>query len=133
MAFLREANRTREYKFSFTIRLVFASAPLYTCFKPNRRSFPETGPERSRAEAEERDHYEIQPRPAELGGGYRLRLLAGDQETGDFIEMGGGVFPIEEGVDEKDAQAEARQTGEDWIAASPEEEFAASDEHGSTE
>lgn len=31
--------------------------------------------------------YEISPRPVELGGGWRLRLL----ENG--IEVGGGVFP----------------------------------------
>jgi len=33
--------------------------------------------------------YEITPRPAELGGGWRLRLLEDDEE------VGGGVFPIE--------------------------------------
>jgi len=32
--------------------------------------------------------YEITPRPAELGGGWKLRLLDGDKE------MGGGVFPV---------------------------------------
>lgn len=32
--------------------------------------------------------YEITPRPAELGGGWRLRLLEDGQE------VGGGVFPI---------------------------------------
>lgn len=34
--------------------------------------------------------YEITPRPTELGGGWRLRLLEGDEE------VGGGVFPIEQ-------------------------------------
>jgi hypothetical protein len=34
--------------------------------------------------------YEITPRPVELGGGWRLRLLEGNEE------MGGGVFPIPE-------------------------------------
>jgi len=34
------------------------------------------------------DTYEITPRPAELGGGWRLRLL----ENGE--EVGGGVFPV---------------------------------------
>ena len=34
--------------------------------------------------------YEIMSRPAELGGGWRLRLLQ------DGEEMGGGVFPIEQ-------------------------------------
>lgn len=31
--------------------------------------------------------YDITPRPAELGGGWRLRLLE------DGVEVGGGVFP----------------------------------------
>lgn len=32
--------------------------------------------------------YELTPRPLELGGGWRLRLLE------DELEVGGGVFPI---------------------------------------
>ncbi|MET3109333.1 hypothetical protein AAKU58_004185 [Oxalobacteraceae bacterium GrIS 1.18] len=43
--------------------------------------------------------YEINPRPTELGGGWRLRLL----EDGE--EVGGGVFPIED---------ENPQQGVDW-------------------
>lgn len=43
--------------------------------------------------------YEITPRPAELGGGWKLTLLQDDQE------VGGGVFPIAE---------EEPQTGMDW-------------------
>lgn len=34
--------------------------------------------------------YEINPRPIELGGGWRLRLLE------DGKEVGGGVFPVEQ-------------------------------------
>jgi hypothetical protein len=42
--------------------------------------------------------YEITPRPAELGGGWRLRLLE------DSEEIGGGVFPPVEGIaDAKEA------------------------------
>lgn len=33
--------------------------------------------------------YEINPRPAHLGGGWRLRLLEDD------VEVGGGVFPAD--------------------------------------
>jgi hypothetical protein len=55
--------------------------------------------------------YEITPRPDNLGGGWRLRLLE------DGVEVGGGVFPLE-GVSENpketalqaafdDAEAEA--------------------------
>lgn len=43
--------------------------------------------------------YEINPRPTELGGGWRLRLL----EDGE--EVGGGVFPVED---------ENPQQGVDW-------------------
>ena len=46
-------------------------------------------------------HYEIQSRPAELGGGWRLRLL----ENG--VEVGGGAFPA-------DPNAEA-QAGIEWF------------------
>jgi hypothetical protein len=38
-------------------------------------------------------HYEINPRPVELGGGWKVRLLEGDEE------MGGGVFPPREAVE----------------------------------
>lgn len=43
--------------------------------------------------------YEINPRPVELGGGWRLRLLE------DGVEVGGGVFPpvTADFEDEKDA------------------------------
>lgn len=44
--------------------------------------------------------YEIEPRPANLGGGWRLRLLEGG------TEVGGGVFPA-------DADADP-QAGMDW-------------------
>jgi hypothetical protein len=37
--------------------------------------------------------YEILPRPVELGGGWRLRLLDGSEE------VGGGVFPPVEGIE----------------------------------
>lgn len=52
-------------------------------------------------------NYEITPRPVELGGGWRLRLLE------DGVEVGGGVFPPEgEGEDAihdafNDAESEA--------------------------
>lgn len=37
--------------------------------------------------------YEINPRPAHLGGGWRLRLLEDD------VEVGGGVFPADADAD----------------------------------
>lgn len=43
--------------------------------------------------------YEIQPRPAELGGGWKLALLQDGQE------VGGGVFPVLE---------DDPQAGMDW-------------------
>jgi len=38
--------------------------------------------------------YEITPRPDQLGGGWRLRLLEDGQE------VGGGVFPPVEGIED---------------------------------
>jgi hypothetical protein len=54
--------------------------------------------------------YEITPRPDNLGSGWRLRLLE------DGVEVGGGVFPPVEGIEDAtaalqsafvDAEAEA--------------------------
>jgi len=57
--------------------------------------------------------YEITPRPIELGGGWRLRLLE------DGVEVGGGVFPPVEDKDAKEAlQAafdDAEATAYDWL------------------
>ena len=62
--------------------------------------------------------YEIIPRPMELGGGWRLRLLNGDEE------MGSGVFPPADGIE--DAQAalqaaydDAEVTAYDWLDSRP--------------
>ena len=49
--------------------------------------------------------FEITSRPADLGGGWRLRLLEDGQEAG------GGVFPIADS-DGAAAYAEALQEGE---------------------
>lgn len=67
--------------------------------------------------------FEIEPRAAELGGGWRLRLLQ-EEPDGSEIEMGGGVFPPEpeQGISTDDAYADALQTGEDWLAAFVESE-----------
>lgn len=59
--------------------------------------------------------YQIDPRPQELGGGWRLRLL----EDGE--EVGGGVFPASDGskilkaAAYEDALAEASA----WLATRP--------------
>ena len=52
--------------------------------------------------------YEITPRPVELGGGWRLRLLE------DGVEVGGGVFPPEGGSETtvKDALQAAYEDAE---------------------
>lgn len=51
--------------------------------------------------------YEILPRPFELGGGWRLRLLE------DGVEVGGGVFPpVEEYKDDQDALEAAFEDAE---------------------
>jgi len=46
-----------------------------------------------------------------------IRFFGRDLETGQEIEMGGGVFPVEDGQDEKDAYADAMQTGQEWLQA----------------
>lgn len=58
--------------------------------------------------------YEITPRPAHLGGGWRLRLL----ENGE--EVGGGVFPPVEGIEDaaealQAAFLDAEETAYDWL------------------
>jgi hypothetical protein len=58
--------------------------------------------------------YEILPRPAELGGGWRLRLL----ENGE--EVGGGVFPPADGIEDVDealqaAYDDAESTAYEWL------------------
>ena len=52
--------------------------------------------------------YQTEPRPAELGGGYRLRLF----ENGE--EVGGGVFPLSE---DEDALAAALDEASAWLAS----------------
>ena len=55
--------------------------------------------------------YQIDPRPAELGGGWSLKLF----ENGE--EMGGGVFPPVAGDEPEFDQAyqDAIDEGEGWI------------------
>jgi len=65
-----------------------------------------------------RVRYEIEPRPATLGGGWRLHLIAEDPETGAEIEAGGGVFPDEtELEDGDDPYTAAMETGQAWLEA----------------
>jgi hypothetical protein len=64
--------------------------------------------------------YEITPRPDNLGGGWRLRLLEGD------TEVGGGVFPPEKGfkTHQEALQAafdEAEDTAYKWLDSQPQE------------
>ena len=47
--------------------------------------------------------YQIDPRPADLGGGWRLRLI----EDGE--EVGGGVFPLSEYATEDNAEDNAEE------------------------
>lgn len=55
--------------------------------------------------------YEITPRPVELGGGWRLRLLEGGQE------VGGGVFPPDDASETALQRAfdEAEATAYEWL------------------
>ncbi len=62
------------------------------------------------------ERYEIEPRPVALGGGWRLHVFGYDLETGESVEMGGGVFPVQLGEDPKDAYADAIETAQSWLA-----------------
>ena len=66
------------------------------------------------------ERYEIEPRPLPVGGGWRIHFFGRDLETGQEIETGGGVIPIEDGQDEKDTYADAIQTGQQWLQAQEE-------------
>jgi hypothetical protein len=57
--------------------------------------------------------YEIKPRPAELGGGWQLRVL----EAG--VEMGGGFFPASTEEESREAYTDAQATGDEWLASRP--------------
>jgi hypothetical protein len=67
-----------------------------------------------------RERLEINPRPAEVGGGWQVRLIGRDEETGEEMDMGGGVVPAVEGEDDKDAYADLLEVGEDWLAVDSE-------------
>ena len=59
-------------------------------------------------------HYEITPRPADLGGGWRLALLE------DGKEVGGGVFPSSDNEAENiEAHNQAAQHGAEWLDTCP--------------
>lgn len=57
-----------------------------------------------------RYHYQIDPRPADLGGGWRLRLLEGNEE------VGGGVFPLAEYATAENAEEAASYAYDDALA-----------------
>jgi len=63
--------------------------------------------------------YEIEPRPPALGEGWRLYLYEENPETGEVVDMGGGVFPVAAyGSGEKafkEVYADAMRNGEDWL------------------
>ena len=68
--------------------------------------------------------YEIEPRPAAVGGGWRLHLYERDPKTGGVIEVGGGVFPVEaclkeqqgaQGLASKAAYADAMENAQEWL------------------
>ena len=65
----------------------------------------------AQAQAEQEPYcYEITPRPADLGGGWRLRLL----ENGE--EVGGGVFPLSEYATAENTEEAASYAYEDALA-----------------
>jgi hypothetical protein len=58
----------------------------------------------------------IEPSPVAVCGGWRLRLIGRDLETGGKIEIGGATFKVEDGEDERDAvPTPCRQARNGWI------------------
>lgn len=62
--------------------------------------------------------YEIEPHPAAMGGGWRLRLFDGEKE------VGGGLFPpilygpeFDDEAASRLARADAQKVGENWVIA----------------
>ncbi len=60
--------------------------------------------------------YFVAPRPVALGGGWRLRLVEDGQE------VGGGVFPPVDGIEDakeatEAAYSDALDAGEDWLSS----------------
>lgn len=54
--------------------------------------------------------YDITPRPAHLGGGWKLTFYQDGQEAG------GGVFPVSQDDPEgKEAYLDAQEEGESWV------------------
>ena len=57
--------------------------------------------------------YDIVPRPADIGGGWRMRLI----EDGE--EVGGGVFPLAEYTTAEAAYEDALGEAEAWLNTRP--------------
>lgn len=55
--------------------------------------------------------YQIDPRPANRGGGYRLRLMENNEE------VGGGVFPLE--TTDEIAKQDAEEAAWEWLNTRP--------------
>jgi hypothetical protein len=62
-------------------------------------------------------HYEILPRPVQLGGGVWLYLYGPNLETGEQIDYGSAVFPSDSADPNtlKDAYTAAREEGDSWL------------------
>jgi hypothetical protein len=66
--------------------------------------------------------FEINPRPAKVGGGYQLHLIGRDLETGEEVFMGGGVFPVDAPEQDAEVLGDALETGKDWVGLRSENE-----------
>jgi hypothetical protein len=64
---------------------------------------------KQRAEDKSGSFYEINPRPANNGGGWNLRLVR------EGLEVGGAAFPIQKGTDEIDAYNDAMEMAQNWV------------------
>jgi len=55
-------------------------------------------------------NYEIEPRPSDLGGGWRLRFFEND------LEVGGGVFPPIEDIEEGNTDLATQKAYDDALS-----------------
>jgi len=60
--------------------------------------------------------YQIEPLPASIGEGFRLRLFVLDASKSKEVEIGRQIFTSREGVDNTQVYQEARDAGESWLS-----------------
>lgn len=60
--------------------------------------------------------YQIEPLPASIGEGFRLRLFVLDASKSKEVEIGRHIFTPREGADNTQIYQEARDAGVSWVS-----------------